>query len=126
MITETLESRAIPLAGCKAQGCDSGASISGQYNVTQAIIKKQFHAVIFSPCDCHTLDLCGNNAAKCVPAAITYFRTIQTIITLFSCSPMRWEILAMRIGCSLHRIPATRWSDRVESVKPFIAQLPGV
>ena len=126
MITETLESHAIPLVDCRAQGYDNAANMSGKYNGAQAIIQKQCSTAIFSPCGCHTLNLCGNDAAECIPEAITYFGTIQTIYTLFSCSPKRWEILAKHIGCSLHGISGTRWSDRVESVKPFVAHLPGV
>ena len=126
MITETLESHAIPLVDCRAQGYDNAANMSGKYNGAQAIIQKQCSTAIFSPCGCHTLNLCGNDAAECIPEAITYFGTIQTIYTLFSCSPKRWEILAKHIGCSLHGISGTRWSDRVESVKPFVAHIPGV
>ena len=40
MIIETLESHAIPLVDCRAQGYDNAASISGKYNSAQAIIKK--------------------------------------------------------------------------------------
>ena len=36
------------------------------------------------------------------------------------------HILAKRIDCSLHDISGSRWSDRVESVKSFVAHLPGV
>ena len=36
------------------------------------------------------------------------------------------KINNLLIGCSLHGISGTRWSDRVESVKPFVAHLPGV
>ena len=111
MITETLESHAIPLVDCRAQGYDNAANMSGKYNGAQAIIKEQCPTAIFSPCGCHTLNLCGNDAAECVPEATTYFGTIQTIYTLFSCSPKRWEILAKRIGSSLHGISGTRWSD---------------
>ena len=32
MITETLESRSIPLADCRAQGYDDATSMSGKYN----------------------------------------------------------------------------------------------
>ena len=41
--------------------------------------------------------------------------------TLFSCSLKRWKILS-----KLHGISSTIWSDRIESVKPFVAHLPGV
>ena len=57
MITETLESHAIPLADCRAQGYGNAASMSGKYNSAQAIIKKQYPAAIFSCCGCHTHNL---------------------------------------------------------------------
>ena len=91
MITETLESHAIPLAACRAQGYDNAACMSGKYNGAQAIIKEQYPSAMFSLCYCHTPKLCGNDAAECIPEAIAYFGTIQTIYTLFSCGPKRWE-----------------------------------
>ena len=100
--------------------------MSGKYNGAQAIIKEQYSIAMFSPCGCHTLNLCGYDAAECIPEAITYFGTTQNIYTLFSCSPEMWKILAKEIGYSLHGISGTRWSDRVQSVKPFVAHPPGV
>ena len=41
----------------------NAASMSGKYNGSQAIVKEQFPTAIFSPCVCHTLNLCGNYAA---------------------------------------------------------------
>ena len=89
MITETLESYAFPLADCREQGCDNAANMSGKYTGAPAIIKEQYPTVIFSPCGCHTLNLCSNDAAECIPEANTFFGTVQTIYTLFSCSPKR-------------------------------------
>ena len=106
----------------------NGANMSGKYNGSQEIIKEQFPTAMFSPCGYHTINLCGNDAAECIPRAITYYGIIQRTYSLFSCNPKRWKILAKRIGCSLHGISATRWSDRVESVesvKPFVAHLQG-
>ena len=124
MSTETFESLAIPLVDCRAQGYDNATSMSGKYNAVQAIIKEQYPTDMFSPCGRHTLNLCGYDAAECIPEAITYFRNAQTIYTLFICSPKRWKIMAKRIGCSLICISGTRWSNRVESAKPFVAHLP--
>ena len=73
MITETFERDAIPLASCRAQGYDNVASTSGKYNGAQAIKKEQYPAAMFSPCGYHTLNLCGNDVAECIPEAITYF-----------------------------------------------------
>ena len=90
------------------------------------MLKEQYPTAMFSPCGCHTLNLCDSDAGGCIPEAIAYFGTIHTIYFLFSCSPKWWKILAMQIGCSLHVISGTRWSDRVKSVRPSVAFLPGV
>ena len=116
---------AIPLADFRAEGYDNAASISGKYNGAQAIIKEQNPTAVFSPCGSHTLNSCGNDAAECIPEAITYFRTIQTIYTLFSCSPKMWKTFAKRIGCSLHGTSGIRCSDRVKSAIPSVAHLSG-
>ena len=80
MNTETLESHAIPVADCRAQGYDNAASMSGKHNGAQAtIIIQQCPTATFPPCGCHSLDLCRNEAAEYIPEAITYFDTIQTI-----------------------------------------------
>ena len=81
---------------------------------------------MFSPCGCLTINSCGSDAAECIPEAITYLGTIQTIYTLFTCRQNRWEILAKRIFCPLHGMFSTIFSDRVESVKSFVAHLLGV
>ena len=127
MITETFDSHAILLAGCRAQGGKHFRQIqwcTSNNNNKKYKKYQEYPPAMFSPCGCHTLNLCGNDAAECTPEAITYLRTIRTIYTLFNCSPKRWKILAMRIGCLRHGISGTRWSDRVESVKPFVAHPP--
>ena len=53
-------------------------------------------------------------------------RNYANNIHLIQLQPKEVKILAKRIGCSQHGISGTRWSDRVESVKQFVAHLPGV
>ena len=45
---------------------------------------------------------------------------------LFSKSPARWKILLECTGASLHATSTTRWSARIEAVKPIANNLPGV
>lgn len=45
---------------------------------------------------------------------------------MFSGSPQRWEILKKNIECSLHKLSDTRWSARIDAVKPFANHLPGL
>ena len=103
-IIETFESHAIPLADCRTQGYDIAARMSGKYSGAQVIIKELYPTAILSPCGCHKHNLCGNDAAECIPEAITYFRSIQTVYTLFICCPKRLKILAKLIVCSLYGI----------------------
>ena len=126
LINETLRKNGIPLADCRGQGYDNGSNMSGSYKGAQARIIQKNHLAKFCPCACHSLNLCGVSAAECCPEGITFFGIIQRLYTLFSCSPQRWEILQKHIGCSLHGMSTTRWSARIESVRPVSAHLPGI
>ena len=90
MITETLESHVILLADCRAQGYDKPARMSGKYNSAQAIIKTQY-LLLYSllVVTTHSIYLCGDDAAECIPEASTYFGTVQTVCILLSYSPKR-------------------------------------
>ena len=85
-----------------------------------------YNLCILSPCGCHSLNPVGQDSAAICTDAVTFFGTVQTIYNLFSCSTKRWEILTDNIGCSLHCLSGTRWTDRVDSVRPFAAHLPGL
>ena len=126
LILDTLAAHKIPISFCRGQGYDNGANMAGKYNGAQAHIVKSNPLAIFSPCACHSLNLCGSHAAECCPEVQTFFGTIQKLYNLFSCSPARWEILLDNIGCSLHSLSHTRWSDRLDSVRPIAGHVPGI
>ena len=90
-----------------------------QWLCAEAKIKKQNSEAIFSPCGCHTLNLCGNDAAECLPEEITKFGTVQTIYNLFGSSPKRWELHRTCKCCSLHGMSETWWSAGLRCIKPF-------
>ena len=48
------------------------------------------------------------------------------IYSLFSSSPKWWELLNKCIGCSLHCMSETRWSDRLQSIKHFASHLTSI
>ena len=126
LIIGTLKKHSIPLTKCRGQGYDNGSNMSGSYKGAQAIILKDNPFAMFSPCGCHSLNLCGVHSAECCAQVITFFGVVQKLYNLFSSSPQRWQILTSSIGCSLHNPSQTRWSARVDSVKPFAAHLPGI
>lgn len=98
----------------------------GEYKGAQSFILRDNPLAVYSPCAAHSLNLCGVDSAECCPKAITFFGVIQRCYTIFSSSPQRWEILKNKIGCSLHSLSDTRWSARIDAVKPFANHLPGL
>ena len=100
--------------------------MSGKYKGAQSHILQQNPLALFSPCGCHTLNLCGVHAAECCAEVINFFGIVQKLYNIFSSSPQRWEILKTNIGSSLHSMSDTRWSARIDSVKPFAAHIPGL
>ena len=50
---------------------------------------------------------------------VRFFGTVQKLYNIFNSNPQRWEILKNNTGCSLHTMSNTRWSAKIESVKPF-------
>ncbi|XP_004208008.2 uncharacterized protein LOC101239967 [Hydra vulgaris] len=99
LICSVIKKHNIPMIDCRGQGYDNGSNMSGQYKGAQAEIIKENQLAIYSPCACHNLNLS---------------------------SPQRWQILKENIGCSLHSMSNTRWSARIESVKPFAEHVPGL
>ncbi|XP_065658227.1 zinc finger MYM-type protein 1-like [Hydra vulgaris] len=124
LILETLETLKICFEDCRGQGYDNGVNISGKYKGVQAILQKKNPLSVFSPCGCHSLNLCGQNAASSCTDAETFFGTVKTVYTIFSASPQRWEILQKRLhGVSLHGQSGTRWTERLDSIRPFYNHL---
>lgn len=100
--------------------------MAGSYNGAQSNITAINSLALFSFCACHSLNHCGSHATECCPDVSKFFGVVQKLYNLFSSSPMRWEILRDKIGCALHSLSHTRWSDRVDSVRSFAAHVPGI
>ncbi|XP_065683405.1 zinc finger MYM-type protein 1-like [Hydra vulgaris] len=93
--------------------------MAGIYNGVQALIRQNNPQAIFIPCSAHSLNLCAVHAIKSSAPAKSYFGNVQKLYNLFSSSPVRWKILQEETGQSLHKLSVTRWSSRIESVKPL-------
>ena len=90
IILETLNGYGIPIADCRGQGYDNAANMSGKYDGAQQHISAINPLCLYSPCGCHSLNLCGADSATICTEAVTYFGIVQTIYNLFSSSPQRW------------------------------------
>ena len=121
MALKQLNDWKIPFSDCRGQGYDNASNMSGIHNGVQAVLRRDNEAALYSPCACHSLNLCGSNAAQCCPEVVTFFGMVQKLYVFFSASPQRWEILQKQLGSSLHGMPGTRWSERVTAVRPVAA-----
>lgn len=121
-----LANHGIPLNESRRQGFDNGGSMAGLYKGVQARISEINAYALFSNCAAHSLNLCGVNAAESCQYAITFIGALQQLYKFLSKSPKSWEILQEEIHCSLHKLSDTRWSARVDAVRPFAKHLPGL
>lgn len=123
MIENVLQDHGMDIADCRGQGYDSGANMSGKIKRVQAHIMKKNPLATYSSCAAHTLNLVGVHAAESSPEVATFFGNINC---LYSASPERWAILRKKTGCSLHKLPDTCWSARIDTVRPIAEHLPSV
>ena len=65
-----------------------GLNMAGKYNGVQSHILQANSLALFSPCACHSLNLCGSHAAECCPEVEKFFGIIQKLYNIFSSSPM--------------------------------------
>ena len=114
-----LEANEIDIANCRAQAYDNGSDMSGIYNGAQAMIARVNPFAKYLPCSTHSLNLAGVHAAESSVPMKTYFGNIQKLYNFFSSSPARWKILKETADISLHSMSTTRWSARIEAVKPL-------
>jgi hypothetical protein len=119
LICKVLKNHNIQLKNCRGQGYDNGSNMSGCYKGAQALIREKNPQAVFSPCSAHTLNLCGVHAAESNNVVKKFFGNIQKLYNLFSSSPSRWKILQEIAHISLHKLSVTRWSARIEAVKPL-------
>jgi hypothetical protein len=108
LICEKIKTLSISISDCRGQGYDNGSNMSGCYKGVQKQIIDLNKLAVYSPCGCHTLNLCGVAAAACCPDAITFLGVIQKYYNIFSSNPQRWEILLRNIKCSLHSTSDSR------------------
>jgi len=125
-IEEILVECNLDLALCRGQGYDNAANMSGKYNGVKSKIIEKYPQALFSPCSAHSLNLCGVHAMETSLEVKTFFGNIQKLYNFFSCSPSRWKILQETAGLSLHSISATRWSAKIDAVRPLSKNYSGI
>ncbi|XP_065650752.1 uncharacterized protein LOC136078864 [Hydra vulgaris] len=97
--------------------------MAGKYKGVQAVLLEENPNCMFASFGNHTLKFVGVDCAESCKEAILYFGIVQQMYNFFSSSPQRWEILKQHVPASLHGISKTRWSARIEAVKPVARHL---
>lgn len=116
----------IPLDDCRAQGYDGGSNMSGKVKGVKSRILEMNKVAFFTPCAAHSLNRVGVNAAKICHQVVTFIGNLESLYVFFSHSPARWEVLQEEMPLSLKRLSETRWSERVEAVRPVAKHYPGL
>ena len=119
-ICDILENNQIDLGRCRGQGYDNGSNMSGCYKGVQAEILRKNPQALYTPCSAHSLNLCGVHAVESAPDIKSFFGNIQKFYNVFAASPSRWKILKETVGVSLHSLSQTRWSARVDAIRPLV------
>lgn len=125
-IERVLKDCSLDLNLCRGQGYDNASNMSGKFSGVQARILKKNPQAYYTPCVAHTLNLCGVHAMETSVQGKIYFGNIQKLYTVFAASPARWKILEETANLSLHKLSTTRWSARVEAVRPLTKNYRGI
>lgn len=110
----------LDLSWCRGQGYDNAANMTGKFQGVKTRILEENAQAYFSPCSAHMLNLCGTHAMETSVDVKTYFGNVQKLYKVFALSPARWKILQPNVNISLHSVSKTRWSARVDAVRPLI------
>ncbi|XP_060865965.1 zinc finger MYM-type protein 1-like [Metopolophium dirhodum] len=125
-IIEKLNKDDLKLSNCRGQSYDNASNMSGKYKGVKTRIMQINNLAVYVPCNAHSLNLVGDDAAKVCVRMITFFDTVQQIFIFFSSSTSRWTTLMKCINISLKCTSATRWSAKQDSVSALKRNLKNV
>lgn len=126
-ILDVLEKNNLDMDDLRGQGYDNGANMRGIHNGVQSRILNLKPRALFIPCVAHTLNLVVNDAVHCCTDAVTFFDTVPSLFLFFSGSTTRWEILTKCVDeFTLKPLSETRWSSRIDALKPIRRQIKNI
>jgi hypothetical protein len=125
-LTEFLTVQGLSINDCRGQSYDNASAMSGKYNGLQAKVASKNELAAWIPCAGHSLNLVGQAAASCCPAAVGFFDFLEDIYVFFTASTRRYEILTnkLKLGGSQtltpKRLSTTRWSCRADATRALV------
>lgn len=110
----------LDIKNLRGQGYDNGSNMRGKHNGLQKKILEINNRAFYVPCSAHSLNLVVNDAANITHDTVNFFNIIQEIYVFFSSSTKRWSIICKYLpDLKLKALSATRWSSRIDAVKPL-------
>lgn len=121
-ITE-LKSLGLDLNNLRGQSYDNGSNMRGKNIGVQKQILLQNPRAAFVACCDHSLNLLLNDAAAASGSTVRFFSLVNHIFVFLSGSTNRWDVLSCHIAGTSSLAPkaicSTRWSSRIEAIKPL-------
>ncbi|XP_004207120.2 zinc finger MYM-type protein 1-like [Hydra vulgaris] len=93
--------------------------MSGAYKGAQALIRQNYSEALYVPCSAHNLNLAGVHAVESAIEIKVFFGNVESLYAFFSESLARWKILTEGTGILLDKLSMTRWSSRIDAIKPL-------
>ena len=126
-LEEEFENLKLDINDIRWQGYDSGSNMKGMHQGVHKRLLQINPRALYTPCEWHNLNLVFCDVATSCVRAISFFRVLQCIYSLFSSSTKRWKILKNNISnLTVKSLSQTRWKSGFESVKTIWYQAPKI
>ena len=120
LILDFCEENNLDISMCREQGYDNASNMKGDIKGAQARIKEVNKRALYSPCGTHSLNLAGAHSVKSSVEMKSFFGNVEKLYMLLHSLARRWEVLKELANVSLHALSDTRWSARLDSLRPLV------
>ena len=101
--------------------------MKGVYTGVQKQLLNINSRAFFTPFSCHNYNLFVADVVKTCPDALTFFRIVQRIYSIFSASTKKRSLFRKHVSnLSVKPLCETSWECRIDSVKALRYQLPEI
>lgn len=119
-VTDLFSQLNLNIQNLRGQGYDNGSNMRGKHSGLQKKILEINNRAFYVPCSAHSLNLVVNDAASITHETVNFFNIIQEIYVFFSSSTKRWSVICKHLPkLKLKALSNTRWSSRIDAVKPL-------
>lgn len=126
-ILEELDKINLDINNLRGQGYDNGSNMRGKNNGLQKRLLDLNPRAFYVPCASHSLNLIVNDAANLNYHTTGFFSIVQELYKYFSSSTKRWDLFKKyAINLTLKPLSETRWSSRIDAIKPLFSNLPEI